>query len=133
MTALATPPTINPTERRIAPRFQPAFGTICRIHTTGENPRVVVGLVWNISESGVSMLIADPLPRGVELDAELTTEAGGDLLPLKVRVVHVREMPVGDFFVGAQFGRPLVESELRRFLLPLPAPVKPADSAKKTS
>jgi hypothetical protein len=122
MSTLATPPTINPTERRVTPRFQPAFGTICRLHIPGENGRTVVGLVWNISESGVSMLIADPPTRGAELDAELTTESGGDFLPVAIRVVHVREMPVGDYFVGAQFARHLEETELKRFLLPLPAP-----------
>src|SRR5262249_20225010 len=112
MTAVATPPTINPAERRIAPRFQPAFGPIWRLHASGDNGRTTVGLVWNISETGVSMLIADPPARGSQLDAELTTEAGGDLLPLSLRVVHIREMPVGDFFIGAQFSRPLAEAEL---------------------
>src|SRR6266480_4942334 len=109
MSALATPPAINnAAERRIAPRFQPAFGTICRLHPRGETNNTVVGLVWNISETGVSMLIADPPARGTEMDAELTTESGAEALRLLLRVVHVREMPVGDFFVGAQFGRPLV-------------------------
>ena len=132
MSALATPPTTTPAERRIAPRFQPAFGTICKLHPREEPSRTIVGLVWNISESGLSMLIADPPARGTELDVELTTEGGGDSLRLTLRVVHVREMPVGDFFVGAQFGRHLAPDELRRFLLPMPmpTPAPPAETAK---
>ena len=130
MTALATPKTANPTERRIAQRFQPAFGTICQLHTREEPSRTIVGLVWNISESGVSMLIADPPARSTELDVDLTTEGGGESLRLTLRVVHVREMPVGDYFVGAQFGRHLAPDELRRFLLPLPAPAQQADDVK---
>jgi hypothetical protein len=130
MTGTVTPTTINPAERRIAPRFQPAFGTICRLHLPGDNGRTTVGLVWNISETGVSMLIADPPTRGAQLDAELTTESGGDSLPLSIRVVHVREMPVGDYFIGAQFSRPLAEAELRRFLLPLSTPAKPANGSQ---
>ena len=130
MTPAASPPAITPAERRVAPRFQPAFGTICRLHLPGDNGRTTVGLVWNISETGVSMLIADPPARGAQLDAELTTESGGDTLPLSLRVIHVREMPVGDYFIGAQFSRPLAEAELRRFLLPLPAPAKPANGTQ---
>ena len=119
----------NTAERRIAPRFQPAFGTICRLRPLGRPEPAVVGLVWNISETGVSMLIADPPARGSEFDAELTTEGGAEGLRLTIRVVHVREMPVGDFFAGAQFGRPLTPDELRRFLLPLPAPANPPTPA----
>jgi hypothetical protein len=130
MSVLATPPTADPAERRVAPRFQPAFGTICKLHPREEPDRTVVGLVWNISESGVSMLIADPPARGTELDAELTTESGGESLRLTLRVVHVREMPVGDYFVGAQFGRHLAPDELRRFLLPAAKAPEPAKAEK---
>ena len=130
MSALATPPTANAAERRVAPRFQPAFGTICQLHTREQPGRTIVGLVWNISESGVSMLIADPPARGTELDVDLTTEGGGEILRLTLRVVHVREMPVGDYFVGAAFGRHLAPDELRRFLLPPPVPAAEAEAAK---
>ena len=94
MSATQTP--TNSAERRIAPRFQPAFGTICRLRPPGRPEPAVVGLVWNISETGVSMLIADAPARGSEFDAELTTESGADGLRLTIRVVHVREMPVGE-------------------------------------
>ncbi len=107
--------TAPPAERRIAPRFQPAFGTVCRFILRDDGERVV-GLVWNISETGVSMLLAEPPVRGAELDGELGPENGGAGLRMTFRVVHVRELPTGDFFLGAQFGRPLTSAELRPFL-----------------
>ena len=114
-------------ERRVAPRFQPAFGTVCRF--AAPDREKAVGLVWNISETGISMLLADPPERGEELAGELTPENGGAGLEVTFRVVHVRELPTGDHFVGAQFARPLGEGELKPFLAtPLPAP-RPAERA----
>lgn len=122
----ADPPAANPPpERRAATRFQPAFGTVCRLGRPDPGGQPTLGLVWNISETGVSMLLADPPEKGAQLDGELTTESGGAGLPVSLRVVHVREMPMGDFFLGAQFARPLAPDELRPFLLPLPPPPAP--------
>ena len=36
-------------------------------------------------------------------------------------------MPIGDFFLGAQFDRPLEADELKRFLLPNPLPAAKAE------
>ncbi len=130
--ATAQPSTSSSAERRIANRFQPAFGTVCRFRPRGEAGEASVGLVWNISETGVSMLLADPPKRGTELDAELTSESGNLMLPAVLRVVHVREMPIGDFFLGAQFDRPLTADELKRFLIPMPTPVAPAANGNGT-
>jgi hypothetical protein len=130
MTAVALPTPVPSVERRIAPRLQPALGTICRLHLqTGEVPHVV-GLVWNISETGVSMLVSEAPERGIEITGELLLEAGGVALPISLRVVHVRQVPTGDYFIGAQFGRPLEAAELQRFLAPtVPAP-KPQPANK---
>lgn len=117
-------------ERRVAPRYQPAFGTVCRLNRPSADGEPTLGLVWNISETGVSMLLADPPEKGAQLEAELTTESGGAGLPVGLRVVHVREMPLGDYFLGAQFTRPLAAADLKPFLLPLPPPVPPADPPK---
>jgi hypothetical protein len=119
-----------PAERRIAPRFRPAFGTVYRIAAQNGVP-AMVGLVWNISETGVSMLLADPPECGTRLEGELAPETGdGPALAIAIRVVHVHEMPNGDSFLGAQFARPLTPDELQAFLAPpLPAataPPKPA-------
>jgi hypothetical protein len=110
-----------PSERRIAPRFRPAFGTVYRIAPQNGGPSAV-GLVWNISETGVSMLLAEPPECGTRLEGELAAETGGPGLAIPIRVVHVHEMPNGDSFLGAQFARPLTPDELQAFLAPpLPA------------
>jgi hypothetical protein len=107
----------DPADRRVAPRFQPTFGTVCRFAATSTD-RPPVGLVWNISETGVSMLLPEPLTAGAELAAELGPEAGGPGLPVTLTVVHVREVPTGDYFLGAQFAHPLGEDEMRPFVSP---------------
>jgi hypothetical protein len=109
-------------ERRVAPRFQPSFGTICRFAGTPKQPRPTIGLVWNISETGVSMLTSDPPEAGADLTAELTQENSGKEKRIVLRVVHVRPMQTGDFFLGARFKQPLGMDEIRPFLGPDLAP-----------
>jgi hypothetical protein len=106
------------TERRVAPRFQPSFGTVCRFPSTSGKAHPVVGLVWNISETGVSMLTADPPKAGTEVNAELGSEDGAPGMAIVLRVVHVRPMQTGDYFLGARFVRPLEVEEIRPFLGP---------------
>ncbi|MBA4066862.1 MAG: PilZ domain-containing protein [Isosphaera sp.] len=111
-----------PANRRAAPRFQPAFGTV---YTFRRGDAYAVGLVWNISVSGVSMLLADPPEPGEEVSGELTAGAADAGLPVAVRVVHVRRVPTGDYFLGAKFARPLSPEELRPFLAPGADPFTP--------
>jgi hypothetical protein len=108
-------------DRRVAPRFQPAFGTVYRFNIpASENP--VVGLVWNLSQTGVSMLLADPPERGGVMSGELSTETGDLELSITLRVVHVRQLSTGDYLLGAQFSRPLKPEEMQLFLTPPPRP-----------
>jgi hypothetical protein len=118
VTTTAAPPAA---ERRAAPRFQPALGTVCRLGPAW--PRV--GLVWNLSRTGLSMLFGDPPPAGAELSAVLAADGGEAGLPVMLRVVHVREAATGDYLLGARFGQPLTDADLAPFLAP-PAPAGPA-------
>jgi hypothetical protein len=110
MTTVAAPTA----DRRIASRRQPAMGTVCRF-----DPALDVGhaggLVWNISATGVSMLVTDPPAVGAVLAGQLEAEAG-HALPVLFRVVHVKELESGDYFLGAQFARPLTAAELKPFV-----------------
>jgi hypothetical protein len=112
-------PTAGPTsataERRTAPRRQPAMGTVCRL-STGPGKQDAIGLVWNISTSGVSMLLTEPREPGTTLPGELQTVTGGHTLPVTMRVVHVKKLESGDYFLGAQFQRPLADDEMRPFV-----------------
>lgn len=105
---------VRESDRRVAARRQPAFGTVCRFGADAGAP--TVGLVWNISESGVSMLVPRPQPSGATLSGELACENGGEPLPVKVQVVHVKTTPTGDYFIGARFDRPLTKTEMGPFL-----------------
>ncbi|HLW68544.1 MAG TPA: PilZ domain-containing protein [Gemmataceae bacterium] len=109
---------VQPPERRVAPRYQPAYGTVCQLEEIGASDSTFVGLVWNISKTGMSMLVGSPSKAGSELPGKLSTEAGKHTLAVVLRVIHIRLIQTGDYFVGAQFASPLKAEEMQFFLLP---------------
>jgi hypothetical protein len=102
-------------ERRRAARRRPAHGTVCRL-TEADGDDLGCGLVWNLSATGVSMLLNFRLEPGTQLTVELTN-AAGDVVFVGLSVVHISRMRTGDFVLGGQFSRSLDESELRPFVL----------------
>jgi hypothetical protein len=102
-------------ERRRAPRRQPARETVCRL-TDLDGDQIACGLVWNLSTTGVSMLLNVKLEPGELFGAELVC-AGDAALRLGLAVVHVSRMRTGDYVLGGQFSRPLDEDELRPFVV----------------
>jgi PilZ domain len=116
MSAADTTP--SPDERRVSPRHRPAVGTTCRFDPAGGGTAHADGLVWNISRTGVSMLLATKPTAGEILTGELTAEHDPAELPVMLRVVHVKQVPTGDYLIGAEFFRPLAPAELARFTAP---------------
>lgn len=113
---MATATTSAPqSNRRAAPRRQATVGTVCRL-TFGALGKPHLGLVWNLSSSGVSMLLPEPPQRDALLAAELATTDERVSLPITVKVIHIRAIQTGDYFLGAQFQRPLTAAEMRPFL-----------------
>ncbi len=100
-------------ERRIAQRLKPALGTVCRIETDDAKPQV--GLVWNISLTGISLLLGKPPKAKDILAGELSLDDGSTAMPVIFSVIHVKPTPTGDYLVGAQFLRSLTEEEIVRF------------------
>lgn len=98
-------------ERRVAVRRKPAVGTVCRF----DGPPGL-GLIWNISSSGISMLLSEAAAPGTRLDGWLETVDGDDMVRVGLRVAHARRIETGDYFVGAAFDRPLTDDELRPFV-----------------
>jgi hypothetical protein len=98
-------------ELRAAARRQPALGTVCRL-----DPGPGMGLVWNISEGGLSMLVQDAPMRGASVRGVLATSSDGFALPVGMRVAHVAKIATGDYVVGGQFDQRLAPDELRHFL-----------------
>ena len=103
--------TAGPTERRAAARRQPALGTVCRL-----DPGPGLGLVWNISSSGVSLLVHEAPNRGASVRGVLATADEGFALPVILRVAHVARLRTGDYVVGGQFDHPLAPEQMRPFL-----------------
>jgi PilZ domain-containing protein len=102
-------------ERRVSARLQPAFRTICRLDRRDiDHP--TIGLVWDLSETGVSMLLADPPKPGTDLTGELMPEDGGHGLQVRLRVIHVKPMTTGDYILGARFSSPLHADQMQAFL-----------------
>ena len=113
MTATESAPTAA--ERRRAARRQPAQGTTCHL-ATGAGRDLGMGLVWNISTTGVSMLVGSSLEPGTQLDGKLTAAYGTTSLGLSLRVAHLKPLRTGDYFLGGQFQKQLTPQELRPFL-----------------
>jgi hypothetical protein len=110
-----TEPTAPTNERRAAPRLRPAVGTTCRLDPDGP-AAPTQGLVWNISRSGVSMLVAAPASVGSVLAGELRREGEPTVLAVLMRVVRTSPVPTGDYMLAAQFLRDLTPVELGRFV-----------------
>lgn len=96
-------------ERRLAPRRQPAMGTVFRLD--GSTP----GLVWNISTGGLSLLVANPPERGTTVRGTLAT-AEGRTQPVAFVVTHVSPLRTGDYVIGGPFDQALEPDELRPFV-----------------
>jgi len=112
MPATIAKPVIN---RRQSQRRQPTLGTICRIESDNDDASGL-GLVWNISHGGVSMLLNNPVDRGMTINGVLATSIDGFELQVTMRVAHITTLATGDYLVGTQFDQPLTDRELAHFL-----------------
>ncbi len=102
-------------DRRAKPRFQPTFGTTCRVLQTPPQR----GLVWDISVFGVGLLLpVEPAP-GEIIPVELLTETGAAPISITIRVVYIRKLSTGDYFVGARFDRTLTTAEVEPLIAPV--------------
>jgi hypothetical protein len=102
-----------PAERRVAPRRQPAMGTVFRLDTDGPPE---IGLIWNISLTGVSMLRNEPPAAGARLTGLLETMSDAHAIRIGMTVVHVKQLDTGDYFLGCHFDRKLTEDEIKPFV-----------------
>ncbi len=116
-TTTATPGTIptSGTERRVAPRRQPAMGTICRLDAEDAGPSALA-LVWNISATGISVLVSEPRQHGAVVTGYLEQIEGDHMLRITARVIHMKKLETGDYFLGAHFERRMTADELKPFV-----------------
>ncbi|AMV27899.1 hypothetical protein VT84_26080 [Gemmata sp. SH-PL17] len=102
-------------ERRVAPRRQPAMGTVCRLDSPDGGPSALA-LIWNISQSGISMLLNAPQPAGTLLAGYLESMVSDAMLRVSMKIVHVKPLDTGDFFIGAHFEHPLTPNDMKPFV-----------------
>jgi hypothetical protein len=102
-------------ERRHVPRRQAAQHTICRLFSANGDWRAD-GLVWNISRTGVSILLGYEFIVGTALKVELIGAGGRAHLRASMRVVHCTKIRTGDYALGGQFDIKLEEDQLALFL-----------------
>lgn len=103
-------------ERRTAPRRQPSVGTVCRL-TSSAGDSVGMGLVWNISTSGISMLLHERVEPGTMIRVDLMTQDESFSVPRQIQVRHISGLRTGDYIMGGQFLQPLDPDEMRRFVV----------------
>jgi hypothetical protein len=103
-------------ERRHSPRRRPARETVCRLYAPDGEP-LGTGLVWNLSRTGVSLLVEGRLEPGTPLEAVLTGPGAAGSLRVGLRVVHAGRLRTGDHVLGGQFDRPLDGDELAPFVM----------------
>jgi hypothetical protein len=104
----------KPSERRRAPRRQPAIGTICRF--TSGSAVGGLGLVWNISTTGVSVLSSASCAAGVRVEGELQTLDDRSTLPISFDVAHVKALETGDYVIAGPFPHSLSAAKLKPFV-----------------
>ncbi len=103
-----------PAERRIATRRQPTVNTIFRFGSA-DGPQALA-LVWNISTTGISVLVPEPHAPARALTGYLDTTQGDHICAVTIHVVHCKLLETGDYALGARFDQPLTEEELRPFV-----------------
>ncbi len=108
----STPPS---SERRAAARRHPALGTLCHFNNPAGEP-AGPGLVWNLSITGLSVVLRQQLEPGTSWKAKLVNATETYSLPITVRVTHAVPLPTGDFAIGGQFPRTLTADEMMPFL-----------------
>jgi hypothetical protein len=91
------------------------MNTVCRFEASASGPQALA-LVWNISTTGISVLVPEPRPAGTQLSGYLDTMDSDHLLAIVLRVVHCKQLETGDYALGARFEPALTEEELKPFV-----------------
>jgi hypothetical protein len=91
------------------------MGTVCRLKEAKGVPGGV-GLVWNISTGGVSLLTSTPIQPGTHVDGDLTTLASDSKLHVMFSVTHLSKLQTGDYCVGGRFDHLLADDEMKPFV-----------------
>lgn len=100
-------------DRRLSVRRPPKSGVqlACRNDSLGLGPDLAVS-IFDLSETGVRLVLAEACTKGQELQIELLAPGQGRPQKLLANVVWCQPRESGDFWVGAQWRRRLTYGEI---------------------
>lgn len=103
-----------PRERRASVRYPCPASPPALVRT--ENEVCLPARVVNVSQTGIGLLLAEPVPGGTILGLELHARAQELPYFLLARVVHLQEQPDGQWLLGCQLTGRLPAGELAALL-----------------
>lgn len=102
-------------ERRVATRYPCNLATSCRLMASFRGGRPSAR-VRNISSTGISLVISQPVDSGSLLTIELRSAIRNFARTVELKVVYCIDHPNGDSILGGAFTQDLAEDELRIFV-----------------
>ena len=100
---------------RATVRYRCAPATLGKVYL-GEDHEFQHACLANLSRHGVGLILARPIPSGVELTIQIRGNDGSRVYDLTARVAHCTEEPHGDWAVGCEFIHPLSPDDLDNLL-----------------
>lgn len=110
-----SPKPLQTSERRAAVRFASLLEASCQSLASGDDT-VCQARVWDISVTGISLVLEEHHPPGTLLTIFLEKAPHQFSAPVDVRVVHVSEHMDDLWFLGCEFLTPLAPDELEALL-----------------
>jgi hypothetical protein len=102
-------------ERRVATRYPCNLATSCRLMASFHGGRPSAR-VRNISATGISLVVSQPIDPGVVLTVELKSAIRSFSRTVQLKVAYCIDHPNGDSILGGAFMQDLAEDELRIFV-----------------
>lgn len=103
-------------ERRSSKRIAPVHRTLCVI-STAEEKAILAGVVDNLSNQGIAVMVERPYPLGTILHLRLVNAAHMFSLEAEMKVVRAIRIGYDHYLLGGPFARPLLHEEVVPFIL----------------
>ncbi len=122
---MADPSTVAPQEsagrrsqrdRRVEVRYPSILQAVCQPVTESFGPLTCHARVWDISATGVCLVVNRPLEPGTALVLEIETSEEKLFRPLQVQVVHTHPHMEDLWFVGCVLAEHLSDEDLHELL-----------------
>src|SRR5262245_20824094 len=105
---------VSQMRRRVAVRYRCHLATPARV-AAGETEHPRLAWVYNLSTSGIGLLLEEPVEAAIVLEIDLITPAGQRIMT-RGRVAHASRRADGNWLVGCQFEQPIDPDQLELLL-----------------